>query len=300
MTYTFTCPFSITASHEILTKGFHGRNSVELKLPFNLDSPFGIVGTALSINKISNNEYLFHVISATLEKEEQQVSFLELIASYISLRIGVEEVNPHYGTLFVKPKWHQLESIGDAPARSMLSASLSLKSILTLDISAEKFLPSAHSDLLNFYYDGLRAEHLKSKYFHFFLVLEYLEISQKYKTLFDKHKLFDTSEAKLIETLANKMPPPKKGALLNVLSRTKDSRESKLLAIIHGLGITSITTLGQNKNVDLAMIKSITKNRNKLFHSGAAFPAEALWRELFQLATLVVAHISRNPTCLDT
>jgi len=299
MTYIFTCPFLIMASHEILTKDFHGKNSVELKLPFELESPLGIEDTTLKISEVNGNEYLFHVTSATLGTEEQQTRFLEQIAAHISLRLGVEEVNPHYGTLFVKPSWHKLESVAEASSGSMLSASLSLKSTLTLDISAEKFLPSAHSDLMSFYYDGLRAEHLKSKYFHFFLILEYLESSPKYIAQFNKDKLFNATEAQLIETLANQMENTKKGALLNLLSRTKESRESKLLAMIHNLGITSITVLGQSKDVDLAMIKSITKKRNKLFHSGAAFPAEALWRELFQLATLVVAHISRNPKCLD-
>jgi len=299
MAYSFTCPFSIIASHEILIRGFHGRNTVKLNLPLEIDSPLGIVGTTLTISKKGNDEYSFLVISETLSTEELQTSFLEKITACISLRLGLEEANPHYGTLFVKPKWHQLENISVTPNGLMLSDSLSLKSVLTLDISEEHFFPLTHPDLLNFYYDGLRAEHLKSKYFHFFLVLEYLESSQKYRSLFGSSKLFDTAETERIEQLASQMKSTKKDAILKLLLRTKDSREAKLLAIIQSFGIISITVLGQTKDVDLTMIKNITKNRNKLFHSGANFSADALWGELFQLATLVVAHISRNPECLD-
>lgn len=299
MNHNFKCPFSIVASHEIVTKGFRGSNTVKLNLPISLISPLGIEGTTLSITQESNDEYVFHVASATLETEAQQAGFLEQVAACISLRLGVEEPNPHYGTLFAKPHWHLLEHVDDASGGSTLSGSLSIKSVLALDISADDMPSLTHPDLLNFYYDGLRAEHLKSKYFHLFLVLEYLESSPKYKALFDEHKLFSAAEAVLIKSLADQMVEPKKGALLNVLSRTKESRESKLLTMIHGLGITDITVLGDTKNVDLAMVKSITKKRNKLFHSGAAFPAEALWRELFQLATRVVAQISKDPTCLD-
>ncbi len=99
--------------------------------------------------------------------------------------------------------------------------------------------------------------------------------------------------------LADKMDGPKKGALLNLLSRTAEFRNWKLMTMLHHLGISSVNTYGNSSPITEEAIKSVTGGRNALFHSGSRTPDNVLWGYLFPLATLVVEHISSNPTCLD-
>lgn len=95
------------------------------------------------------------------------------------------------------------------------------------------------------------------------------------------------------------MASPKKSAILNLLSRTKEFRNHKLMTMLHHLGITRVTTFGETTAVTEEMIKGITVGRNALFHSGSKVSDEILWRNLFPLVTHVVERVSCSPACLD-
>ena len=114
------------------------------------------------------------------------------------------------------------------------------------------------------------------------------------------NKKFDENEKALLKEVADKMNDGvKKGAILNLLSRTKEFRNYKLFNLILGLGITEVAFAGKSTEVSEGMIKTIVDGRNSLFHSGEAFPEAALWGSLFPLVTQIVDLVSSNSTCLD-
>jgi len=286
--------------------GFRGGNIVKLTVPLKFQDPLGHVGTSLEINNLSEGKYVFTVLSKTLSTHNEQVRFLEQIAEYLSFLMARREANPHYGTSFIRPTWFEFNAdyIPDDASGFQdglkISDALAIESTRTVNLHEKDLAGAIHTDLLRFYVDGLRAEHGKSKYFHWFLILEYLENSDKYRALFSASKLFDETETNLIREVADKMDGPKKGAILNLLSRTKEFRNYKLANILHNLGIVSIKPFVESIAVTEDVIKGITDGRNALFHNGSKIPEDVLWRNLFPLATLVVEHVSSNPTCLDT
>lgn len=306
MQVKITCPFSLPSSHKIHEIGFRGDNNIKLTLPFRREDFLGIIGTSLEINQHEDGKYCFVIVSDSLGQEEKQVEYLERVAECLSFLINRNELNPHYGTNFVQVEWFEFKAIpvqeNDEPFHDVvhLSEALDISSTRTVTLEEEKVSLGSYHDILRFYFDGLRAEHDKSKYFHWFLILEYLENSEKYKALFNSNKLFDENESEQIRDVATKMSDGvKKGAVLNLLSRTKEFRNYKLHKMISAFGITSISALGETADISEETIKRITEGRNALFHNGSNFPELILWNILFPLVTQIVEHVSCNQGCLD-
>lgn len=294
------------SSHEIQEIGFRGGNNIELTTPFRLDGFYGKVGTNLEIIEHEKGKYGIVIDSDSLLKEDEQIDFLERVSEYLSFLINKRESNPHYGTNFVELEWFEFKAIeiqeSNEPFQDTMyiSDALAISSTRTVTLDEEEISRASYHDVLRFYCDGLRAEHAKSKYFHWFLILEYLENSEKYRALFNSNKLFDENEKVLLERVADKMSDGvKKGAILNLLSRTKEFRNYKLCNLILELGITEVSFAGKSTEVSEGMIKTIVDGRNSLFHSGEAFPEAALWGSLFPLVTQVVDIVSSDNTCLD-
>lgn len=306
MPYKIFCPFSVHSSHEIHTFGFRGGNAVKLTMPQKFSEPLGLAGTTIEINLLSEGKYVFEISSLTLSSHGEQVVFVEKMAEYLSFIIARCESNPHYGTPFIQPIWFEFRAEYIPEEHETFHGgvgmrdALMIESTLTVDL-AKKNLPGAkHSELLRFYFDGLRAEHKKSKYFHWFLVLEYLENSKRYRDLFAANRLFNEEESRILRDVADKMAGPKKGAILNLLSRTREFRSHKLLKMLEHLGIFNVVTFGATAPITEEMIKAITDGRNSLFHSGSEIPESVLWCQLFPLATLIVECVSSDPTCLES
>lgn len=300
------CPFTLPSSHDIHEVEFRGDNKLKLKLPFKRENFLGCEGTSLEIVQTDEGKYNFIVISHSLESKEEQVEYLERAAEFISFLINRNEHNPHYGTNFVQIEWFELKATsvddnGEAVSTGIrISDSLSISSTRTVSLSDGVNVDDNYHEMLRFYFDGLRAEHRKSKYFHWFLILEHLEHSNRYEAMFLGNKLFDESESAVIKDAADKMNDGvKKGALLNLLSRTKEFRNDKLFKILKELGIESISWLGKSTPVSVSHIKQITDGRNALFHCGSNFPEEVLWGVLFPLATLIVERVASDPACLN-
>jgi hypothetical protein len=306
MLVKISCPFSLPGSHEIHEVGFRGGNNIKLTLPFHQKDFLGIIGTSLEINQREDGKYYFVVVSDSLDQKEKQVGYLEMVAEYLSFFINRNERNPHYGNNFVQLEWFEFNVIPfqeeAEPFHDVLhmTDSAAISSTRTVTLEKEQVSRGIYHDLLRFYFDGLRAEHKKSKYFHWFLILEFLENSEKYKALFNSNKLFDENETRQLIDIANKMSDGvKKGAVLNLLSRTKEFRNYKLFKMINVLGINSMNAFGKAQDISEESIKSIIEGRNALFHSGSDFPELTLWTNLFPLVTQVVEHMLYNQGCLD-
>jgi hypothetical protein len=307
MSYKITCPFTLISSHKIEEVGFRGGNNIRLTIPFKIDTPLGFTGINLEIDQLEEDKYNIVIISNSLDTKEKQVRFLEKISEYISFLINRKENNPQYGSIFVNIEWFDFKAILlQEDSNSFLSTAhltdfWEISSTRPVTISHDDLSSATYNDLLQFYFNGLRAEHKKSKYFHWFLILEYLEKSGKYKNLFNDKKLFDEVEEQEIKNVAEKMNDPvKKGVILNLLSRTKEFRNTKLLKMINCLEITNYNSIGKHVEITEEIVKTIINGRNALFHSGTKFPEPILWEHLFPLVTLIVEHVSKNAHALDT
>lgn len=304
--YRVTCPFSLNSSHEINDVGFKGGNEINLIVPSKIESPLGIKDVVIEFEQINKNKFNITILSHTLDTQHKQIDFLEKISEYLSFLINKREHNPAYGTIFAEVEWYDFKSLqihendGNLISTAHLSDFWGMFSTRPVNLEDFEWKISSYHDLLRFYFDGLKAEHKKSKYFHWFLILEYLEKSDRYISLFNHNKLFDDKEQQAISALADQMSEgAKKGALKALLSRTKEFRNTKLLKMINFLGVYSYKSFDKEKEISEEIIKNITEGRNAIFHSGSDFPESILWNDLFPLATLVVEKISNNPKILD-
>jgi hypothetical protein len=303
--YKITCPFSLISSHEILDVGFKGGNEINLVVPSKIESPLGINDVIVEFEPINKNKFNITVLSQALDTQQKQKDFLEKISESLSFLINRREHNPAYGTIFAKVDWYEFKALqipendGNLISNVLVSDLWGVFSTRPVNLDEFEWKNSSYHDVLRFYYDGLKAEHKKSKYFHWFLILEYLENSDRYKSLFNHNKLFDDNEKQAINKLADQMSDEtKKSALKNLLSRTKEFRNTKLLKMINFLGIYRYKTFDKEKEINEEIIKNITAGRNAIFHSGFDFPESTLWNDLFPLATLVVEKVSNNPEIL--
>lgn len=300
MRVKITCPFKLLCSHGVHEIRFRGNNNIKLTIPSQFNGVFGKVGTNLEI--IENKIVIY---SDSLLNKDEQIDFLQRVSEYLSFLINKRERNPRYGTNFVELQWFECAidiQESNKPFQNTLSISdkLNISSTLNVTLEQVEISTGSYHDVLRFYYAGLRAEHAKSKYFHWFLILEYLEQSAKYKLLFDSNKLFNEHEQILLREVADKMNDGmKRGAILNLLSRTKESRNYKLFKLILELGIKEVASVKQSTKVSEKMIKTIVNGRNSLFHSGKTFSEEILWNSMFPLVTQVVDFLSKNSTYLD-
>lgn len=262
--------------------------------------------TALEVTEAPEGFYQLTITSALLTSKNCQIEFVEKIAEYLSFLINRDEKNPHYGNLFLEINWLDFgatpirEEQDDLHETVQISEGLSITSTRTLQLLEKDWCNATYSDMLRFYFDGLRAEHRKSKYFHWFLILEYLENSKKYTHLFAHDKLFNEAESKIIQDAANNMSDStKKGAVKKLLSRTREFRSAKLLKYINSIGISDYSSNGKSVTLTEETLKAIINGRNAIVHSGSDFPDAALWNDLFPLATLIVEQISMHKISID-
>lgn len=294
MKHIFSCPFKIEKSHKIASVGFEGGNEVSLQCPIKVENPLGQTNTTLNITFNTNNEYEFLVESLSLHTEESQISFIQEVSEFISFHFGQHEHNAHYGTHFIKIDWFNFRNHQQGISSALdISSSWELKrSFLNWDCT--------YNDLLRFYFDGLKAEYDKSKYFHWFLILEKLENSEKYKRMFNCQGLFSDKEKQAIRSVADTMDSSvKKSALLNILGRTEKQRSLKLLEILSEIGISKYKYLMEEKDITEETIKNLTRGRNALFHTGSTIETGTLYFQLFPIATQVINALLENPNCLD-
>ncbi|WP_337073874.1 hypothetical protein [Aeromonas veronii] len=297
----FGCDFEIRSSHDVNQIEFSGESSFVLDEKFNLDCPYGNPDTNITIEKIDTNTSKITVSSIKISDKEKQGKYLEKITILLSSILGFKEKNPFYGTPFITLNLHSFHSRVEGTSSEttlQLSDSLHLKSTANVKFSDFDFSSIQDTELLNHYYNGLRAESGKSKFFHFFLILEILECSDLYKKMFPAGTLFDNNQKAEILKFADKFSGAQKSSLLNCLSRTEKFRNEKLLNILNKIGITTVDGVASQIILDQSTIKNITDARNKLFHKGEVFNENLLYYTLFPLVTQVVKKVLKDPACI--
>jgi hypothetical protein len=163
----------------------------------------------------------------------------------------------------------------------------------------KSFREGQYTDLLGFFYDGLRAEYYKSKYVHWFLVLESLEYSTRYKRQFESSRLFGQGDQRAIREIADTLSDSvKRSALLNVLTRTASPRPAKLVQVLKDIGISSYWFAEQETPISEGIVRSLIESRNYVVHTSSEFDKTLLWAHLFPIARAVVKRAMEDPQLL--
>lgn len=301
--HKFTCPFSLVSSHYVHSVAYRGRNSAKLKVPCEFNAPLGLSKTKVTI-EARGEGYNATVYSEELRSEREQLRFLTELFDVLSVLVAEKERSPEHGTVAIESDWFEFvsEAFGDNGidgSRVRIRDSLQTEVLRTIEINAEFMARARWLSVATFYFDGLKAGLKTSKFFHWFLVLEFVEGSEKYAKMFQE-KLFDGSERVALEKFARTLSSDNaRSSVLALKSKTRLGRSRKLVQILASIGITRVLRSGVSVVIDEKMIMRLTVGRGALFHSGETFDDAMLWTELFPIASQIVMTLLANPDCLS-
>lgn len=310
--YIIECDFELFSSHSINEVGFQGASIYNLEEGISCCCPFGLPNTKIELSCANNPDFSVKIESFDLKEQIDQVSYLNRLASYLSFVATKSELGGYYGTPFIKVHFdtfsrkniiveneNYIANTVSLNSFVEMTDSLLIKSINGVKFNNSNVINIHYNEVLDYYYNGLRAESEKSKFFHWFLIVEYLEGSNLYSKLFPSGTMFSEDESDSIRYLACKFSNDKKNALLSVLTRTSEFRNQKLFKLLSHLGMTQLASVKGEKPITIDVIKSVTTSRNKLFHRGNEFPSDVLWFVLFPLVTIITEKIIQNSNCID-
>jgi hypothetical protein len=310
--YNFNCSFEVRSSHGISTAGFSGSSTFVIENGVSCACPFGLKNTSVEIEKCNDSQYKLSIESYELIDQVSQIKYLDDLSSFLSFLIGKGEINGSYGTPYIHLKLesflctektvqdHKLNG-NDIVINDFLhiSDSLSIQSTRHFKFENSSLSGAFNHDVVSVYRNGLKAESEKSKFFHWFLILEFLEGTPLYSQMFPKGSMFNDEETRKIRELANTLQNDKKGILLSVLTRTSEFRGKKLSDLLANIGVTSISSMQGNHEVSIDTIKEIIDARNKIFHRGNELPTGILWFKLFPIVTAVVEKLVYERDCIE-
>lgn len=128
-----------------------------------------------------------------------------------------------------------------------------------------------YSFLVQELYYALGTEHVRSKFFHLFSLVEYCE--EHYRNHNKSHQLFTEDEILQVANYIQKQfaegeSKAKKFQEKTNLTKISDiDRVQKLLNILDWMGIHTIVFKGKEMVIDLSMLGRLIRCRNKLFHA---------------------------------
>lgn len=293
-----SCPFSIKTSHHFSSLDFRHGNFIEahgvlsLKNLDFLNFRISSITVEKDPDKAKENNFIIEItLPESIGNQEIKV-LLFSIAQQISFLINLSEqaVNPHHGTFYVDVELFNLEIKDD---RREISSKMGMRSGVNVDFSSIPLKSTRYQELLELFYEGARSELPKSKYFHWFLVLEYLEYSEKYREKFKQGShIFTEQEQLRIRKLVDTFDSKRKQALVLGILKAKHpikNRQEKLYEfIVDILNITSIKIGLKTEAVDKQSISEIVKIRNSLFHRGKKFDEAILWFKLYPLVVEIL------------
>jgi hypothetical protein len=311
--YLIECELEFFSSHGIHEVGFSGGSEYHLEEGMVSKCPLGLPNTEIEIASTNAAVFKVKIESFDLLEQDIQVQYIKKLASYLSFLSAKNEHNGHYGTPYIDINYKTfiaksvvveehtvLDNKLELQSFLNMTDSLSITSTCSIKFNKNNVVNIKHNDLLNYYYNGLKAESEKSKFFHWFLIVESLEVCSRYSQMFPSSTMFTEEEQGRITDLANNLSNDKKNILLSVLTRTSAFRNNKLYELLHSLGIQELKSMQSSKELSIDVIKSITKARNKLFHKGNEFPTNILWFALFPLVTKIVEKTITDPLCLES
>ncbi len=293
---SLTFSFDILTSHKSATENYSGESSFVFKdkheykdfifLAINLKE--------LKIKKSSGNKYECLVTFRDAMPNEQKRYFVENFAHFITHKMASRH-NHYYGSPYIQVDWAHYYMNSKTGLSDYVH--LSSKNFKNFDDYIPQKRP--YPDISRFFYHGMKSNNIKSKYFNLFLILEFLEYSDRYKQLFSEKNLFDRQEKEKINALAASMESSiKKGVIKSILGRTEKPRAIKLFELLHDIGLESIDFLVVNSPLTIETVRKLIETRNILFHQGERIDENIIWGILIPLTRTIVEKINNEPKLL--
>jgi len=208
-----------------------------------------------------------------------------LLQYYLTYEIEKNNSNPHSGNMYFQFNYEDFNM-------SPISDFLKIQTFQIRHLNLDKTdISSNHEFIMQAYYEGLRTELITSKFFHFFLILEYLENSKLYKNMFATNKTFSDED---IDCMKACVIDKDKKQKISALNRFTDlNRKEKLLKLLQKINIFKYKPLGsQNEmDIDLEVIQEVLKARNEFFHtsnSSITKLEKILWNTLYPIIKKVI------------
>jgi hypothetical protein len=301
-----SCPCSIKTSHNYSSFDFQHGNFIQSHGVLSLEKVdfLNLKISSLTIEKVSDKvkESNFVIkISLPESIDDQQIKFLLLsIAQQISFFINLSEqaVNPHHGTFYVdvdlfNVKIENLSSKDITGGPFGLQVKMGMQSGVSFDLSSISLKSTKYQELVELFYEGTRSELPKSKYFHWFLILEHLECSNKYTEQFKQvnHVFSEQKQLRIRKVAAKCKSEREKNLILNILQPkyTLKNRHDKLYEfIVDTLNISSFKVGLKTEVIDKQTISEIVTTRHSLFHPGVSFNEAILWFKLYPLVVEIL------------
>jgi len=254
--------------------------SSETKLSFNSKISYDNIKCSIDCNE---KVFIAKIDNIIAENESEAFNkictFLDYLTKILSYLIQKENNNPHYGHIRIN---YKKKKIKIKPRDQVINDELSMKTTLHPDISGmqkylEKVIDSSELHLLiTAYYNSLSVADLKTKFYHAFTIIEYIEnkYSEKIETTqLLSDDLYQNIETDILAHLNNNDQSEKiinriKGTLRSTIKkRTYENRKEKLLEILNDfLGIKSVRYLTKEQDINEKFVSDIIKYRNKFFH----------------------------------
>ena len=228
---------------------------------------------------------------------EESVDFARKIESYITLLLARKNVNPQNGFNYAEVDWlnfYTTSSLNDKVIRTALLIKGTVE--LELNIDQWKVANEYGNVIFSNYYNGIKANDVVSKYFHWFLIIEVIEKSSRYEREFTE-LLFEPNE---LDAVAKQFKSQaKSNAIKSLKGRTKKSRKEKLYEILQAIGVKEYSAYDEKYCLSLETVNKIIDYRNSLFHRGEKFDEIFMWHHFFPIVREIVDLLLNNPKLLD-
>ena len=228
---------------------------------------------------------------------EESIDFARKVESYFTLLLVRKNINPQSGFNYAEVDWlnfYTTNSFNDKVIRTTLSGKITAQ----LELNREQWNVTNEYDNVIFsnYYDGVKANSCISKYFHWFLIIEVIEHSNRYKREFTE-LLFAASE---LDAIAKQFKSQAKSETIKSLKgRTEKSRKRKLYETLQAMGVNEYSIYDEKYYLTLETVNKIIEYRNSLFHCGEKFDEMFMWHHFFPIVREIVDLLLKNPNLLD-
>lgn len=171
---------------------------------------------------------------------------------------------------------------------------------VTTDLATYTDFHNQYHEILEFYYDGVKAAHEKSKFFHWYLIIEYLEHSMRYRNKYADSRLFSGQDLIDLESFSGQFSNASlRSSILSLKHKKALKKEDMIFNMLADIGITTISYHKNQVVLTSQHIKMMIDARNKLVHKNSKIPDNLLWVTVFPLVTKIVELLLKDPDCLS-
>lgn len=203
---------------------------------------------------------------------------------------------------------HVIEMYASASIAAEVSCETTIYGTLRADDFRKYYdkVNDAADFLTDEYYVALGSENQKSKFFHLFSIIEFIE--REYRYLAGASHIFDKEDIALVENAVHKAfsadknkRERAKSAVCQKMSQTTDiGRDEKLVNILHSMGIVEFGAGTGKIPVDRGHMSAITKKRNTFFHGSLSrekgqITVEEAVTWLMYICPEIIRYVMENP-----